>query len=121
MNYGRGLWNGKLSVEITKNLPEGSVLRIDLSKTMVTFARNHYHPEKFPNLTFIRMDANELSFGSEFGVVFSNAALHWIKAPEAALGGFLKNLKYDGVLLTQFGRRENTTEVLKTIDSILGD
>ena len=88
-----GCGDGKLSAEIARTLPEGSVLGIDLSEDMITFARNHYPQEKFPNLSFMQIDANELTFDSEFDVVFSNAVLHWIKAPETALKGFWKSLK----------------------------
>ncbi|WP_243685380.1 class I SAM-dependent methyltransferase [Methanosarcina barkeri] len=73
-----------------KNLPEGSVLGIDLSEEMITFARNHYSQEKFPNLAFMQANASELTFDSEFDIVFSNAVLHWIKVPEAALKGFFE-------------------------------
>jgi trans-aconitate methyltransferase len=116
-----GCGDGKLSAEIAGNLPEGSVLGIDLSEEMITFARNNYPPEKFPNLAFMLMDANGLTFDSEFDVVFSNAALHWIKDPKAALKGFWKSLKPDGVLLAQFGGRGNAAEVLKTVDSMIVD
>jgi trans-aconitate 2-methyltransferase len=114
-----GCGDGKLSAEIAGNLPGGSVLGIDLSEEMITFARNTYPLERFPNLTFMLTDANELNFVSEFDVVFSNAALHWIKAPEAALKKFWKSLKPDGVLLAQFGGRGNAAEVFKIIDKML--
>jgi len=114
-----GCGDGKLSAEIAKNLPEGSVLGIDLSEAMIAFARSHYPPEKFPNLSFMQMDVNKLNFDSEFDIVFSNAMLHWIKAPEAVLKGFRKSLKPDGVFLAQFGGRGNAAEVLKNVDSML--
>jgi trans-aconitate 2-methyltransferase len=114
-----GCGDGKLSAEIARSLLEGSVLGIDLSEGMITFARDHYPPEKFPNLSFMQMDAGELTFDSEFDVVFSNAALHWIKAPETALKGFFKSLKPGGALLAQFGGRGNAAEIFKIVDSML--
>ena len=80
-----GCGDGKLSAEIAMSLPEGSVLGIDLSEGMITFSMEHYPHEIFMNLFFMQMDAGELTFDSEFDVVFSNAALHWIKAPELLL------------------------------------
>ena len=62
-----------------------------------------------------------LTFNSEFDVVFSNAALHWIKSPEAALKGFWKSLKPDGEFLAQFGGRGNAAQVFKIIDLMLDD
>lgn len=116
-----GCGDGKLSAEIARNLPEGSVLGIDLSEDMITFARNHYPEDKFQNLSFMQRDASELTFDSEFDVVFSNAVLHWIKAPRTALKGFWKSLKPEGVFLAQFGGRGNAAEVIKIADSMLED
>jgi len=116
-----GCGDGKLSAEIARNLPESSVLGIDLSEGMISFARSHYPPEEFPNLSFRQMDANELTFDSEFDVVFSNAVLHWIKTPENVLKGFWKSLKPDGIFLAQFGGKGNAAEVLKIADYMLED
>jgi len=116
-----GCGDGRLSADIAYNLPEGSVLGIDLSEGMVVFAKNNYPKEQFPNLTFMQMDASELTFDSEFDVVFSNAALHWIKAPEPALKGIFRSLKPGGVLLAQFDGKGNIEEVLKIVYSMLDD
>lgn len=114
-----GCGDGKLSSEIAKNLPEGSVLGIDLSEGMITFARNHYPPEKFPNLAFMQTDASGLRFDSEFDIVFSNAAFHWIKDHEPVLKSLWKSLKPGGILLAQFGGRGNAVEIFKIVDLML--
>lgn len=117
-----GCGDGKLSAEISMRLPEGSVLGIDLSEAMVCFAKTRYPKEQFPNLSFILMDAEKLPFDSEFDVIFSNAALHWIKEPEAietVLKGFLKSLRPGGKLLAQFGGKGNAEEVLLVLNSML--
>jgi len=116
-----GCGDGKLSAEIARKLPEGSILGIDLSEEMITFARDHYPPESSPNLSFMQMDATDLSFNSEFDVVFSNAALHWIKDQEPVLKGFWKSLKPGGTLLAQLGGRGNAAEIFKIIDLMLED
>jgi trans-aconitate methyltransferase len=114
-----GCGDGKLSAEIASNLPESSVLGIDLSDAMIAFAREHYLPELFPNLSFMQIDAEDLSFDSEFDMIFSNAALHWIKDHETLLEGFWKSLKPGGKLLAQMGGKGNAADVLKIIDSML--
>lgn len=116
-----GCGDGKLSAEVAKSLPVGSVLGIDLSEEMITFARNHYPPEKFPNLAFMQINASELTFDSEFDIVFSNAVLHWIRAPETALRCFCRSLKPNGVFLAQFGGKGNIAEILKVTNSMLED
>ncbi len=116
-----GCGDGKLSAEMARKLPEGSVLGIDLSKSMITFAREHYPPENFPNLAFIQMDATDLSFNSEFDIVFSNAAIHWIKDHEPVLKGVWKSLKPGGKFMAQFGGRGNAAEILEVVDLMLED
>lgn len=116
-----GCVDGKLSAEITRTLLEVSVLGIDLSEGMITFARNHYPQEKFPNLSFMQIDANELTFDSEFDVVFSNSVLRWIGTLEIALKGFGKVSNLRGYFLAQFEGEGNAVEVLKIADSKLED
>lgn len=110
-----GCGDGKLSAEIAKNLPTGSVLGIDLSEEMVTFAMNHYPQEKYPNLTFMQTDASGLTFDSKFDIVFSNAAFHWIKDQEPVLRCLWKSLKPGGILLAQLGGRGNAGEIFKIV------
>lgn len=88
---------------------------------MVNFAKVHYPPEQFPNLALMQTDAGELPFDSEYDIIFSNAALHWIKGSEPVLKGFSRSLRTEGTLLAQFGGRENAAEILKIIDSMLED
>jgi trans-aconitate 2-methyltransferase len=114
-----GCGDGKLSAEIAKNLPEGPVLGIDLFGAMITFARNHYPPEKFPNLVFMQMGANELTFDYEFDIVYSNAAFHWMKDLEQVLKNLWKNLKPGGIFLAQSGGRGNAVEIFKIVDLMI--
>jgi trans-aconitate 2-methyltransferase len=97
---------------VVKGLP-------DLSEEMIAFVMSHYPQEKFPNLAFMQANASELTFDSEFDIVFSNAVLQWIKAPESALKGFWKSLRPGGVFLAQLGGRGNAAEILNIIDLML--
>lgn len=114
-----GCGDGKLSAEVARSLPEGSVLGIDLSEEMISFAKSRYPQEKFPNLAFMQMNASELPFNSEFDIIFSNAVLHWIKAPETALRHIRRSLKPEGAFLAQLGGKGNAAEILKIIDIIV--
>ena len=49
------------------------------------------------------IDARELPFDAEFDAVFSNAALHWIRDPDAALDGVRKALKPGGRFVAECG------------------
>ncbi|MGB9929354.1 MAG: class I SAM-dependent methyltransferase [Methanosarcina sp.] len=116
-----GCGDGKLSAEIATCLSKGSVLGVDLSEGMLAFAKSHYPPEKFPSLSFMQVDATDLPFDSEFDIVFSNAALHWIKSPETALKNFWRSLRPGGELLAQMGGKGNASEILRVTDLMLED
>jgi len=47
-----GCGDGKLTAEIVRRVPYGSVLGIDKSEDMIRFAQEHYQPDVFPNLKF---------------------------------------------------------------------
>jgi len=49
------------------------------------------------------MDGHHLSFTQEFDAVFSNAALHWMKQPNAVIGGVWRALKPAGRFVAEFG------------------
>lgn len=70
-----GCGDGTLTSQIADLVPNGEVLGIDASRGMIDAAR----PKARDNLHFARLDIDELDFDSRFGVVFSNAALHWVK------------------------------------------
>src|ERR1700732_2972517 len=42
------------------------------------------------------MDGERLEFASEFNAVFSNAALHWMRRPDAVIAGVRRALKPGG-------------------------
>ena len=69
------------------------------------------------NLQFVRMDINHLSFRCEFDVIFSNAALHWVKDHVRLLNNALKALKPQGVLLWNFAGDGNCSHFFEVIRS----
>jgi SAM-dependent methyltransferase len=49
------------------------------------------------------MDGQNLSFEGEFDAVFSNAALHWMRNPEAVIAGVRRALRQRGRFVAEFG------------------
>ncbi|MBV8361689.1 MAG: methyltransferase domain-containing protein [Deltaproteobacteria bacterium] len=49
------------------------------------------------------MDAEQLDFDGEFDAVFSNAALHWMRRPDAAIAGVWRALKPGGRFVAEMG------------------
>lgn len=49
------------------------------------------------------MDGQAMTFQNEFDAVFSNAAFHWMKRPEAVIAGAWQALKPGGRFVAEFG------------------
>jgi trans-aconitate methyltransferase len=116
-----GCGDGKVTVAIAACVPEGSVTGIDNSPEMIRFAVEHYSPATHPNLTFALVDAGHLDFAEEFDVVFSNAALHWIKDHQSLLAGIARGLCPGGRLLVQMGGKGNAAQVFEALTVLLED
>jgi SAM-dependent methyltransferase len=52
-------------------------------------------------------DGEALTFLREFDAVFSNAALHWMKRPDAVIAGVARALRPGGRFVGEFGGRDN--------------
>jgi trans-aconitate 2-methyltransferase len=80
-----GCGEGKITAQIASRVPRGSVVGIDPSGDMISFAQSHFGPATHPNLRFEVADARHLPFKNEFDFVVSFNALHWIPDQDAAL------------------------------------
>ncbi len=59
-----GCGDGKVTAELARAVPKGSVTGIDASPEMIRFARKTFPPGKHPNLEFQAMDALEITFAA---------------------------------------------------------
>ena len=107
-----GCGDGKVTAEIARNLPGGTVTGVDSSPEMIRFARDHFPHREHPNLTFSQADARTLPFSGEFDVIFSNAALHWIPDHKPVLAGIAESLCQNGKMLIQMGGKGNAEQIL---------
>jgi SAM-dependent methyltransferase len=74
-----------------------SVVGVDAAPDMISAARKR-------GLDARVMDGEGLSFSKEFDAVFSNAALHWMKAdPDAVIAGVARALKQGGRFVAEMG------------------
>ena len=114
-----GCGDGRLTAEIARKLREGFVVGIDNSENMIAFARSTYKADAYTNLLFRKEDARAIPFRDEFDVVFSNAALHWVRDHPPVLAGISRSLKRGGRTILQMGGRGNAAEVLKVLDAMI--
>ena len=114
-----GCGDGKISAQLALAAKNGNVLGIDLSADMIRLASVQFPPAKYPNLSFVRMDATDIRLSESFDVAFSNATLHWLKDHIAVLGGVHACLRSGGKILFQMGGRGNATDVFSAIGTVL--
>lgn len=60
-----------------------------------------------------------LAFEHEFDAVFSNAALHWMRPPEAVLAGVHRALKPGHRFVAEMGGHNNTAAIQVALDAVL--
>lgn len=82
------------------------VTGLDISQAMIEQARRNY-----PDLEFVQADAADFRFAEPFDAVFSNAALHWIKPPEAVVECIARALQPGGRLVAEFGAKGNIAAI----------
>jgi trans-aconitate 2-methyltransferase len=114
-----GCGDGKVTVEIAAAVPNGSVLGVDNSRSMIELAQKKYPADKFPNLNFQLADARNLHFKGQFEIVFSNATLHWIRNHGPVLAGISISLLPAGRILLQMGGRGNATAIISILNDVI--
>ncbi len=112
-----GCGDGKITAEIARLLIHGNVLGVDSSKEMIDLALKK-HLKKDLNLSFSQVDARELIFKDRFDIVFSNAALHWIKNHRPLVTGIKNSLKNNGRALLQMGGKGNAQSVFSIFETM---
>jgi SAM-dependent methyltransferase len=105
-----GCGDGALTVEIVAR--GARVLAVDASAEQVVAARER-------GLDASVMDGEKLTFDSEFDGVLSNAALHWMKRPDAVVDGIWRALKPGGRLVAEMGGAGNVATVRKALGEAL--
>jgi trans-aconitate 2-methyltransferase len=93
-----GCGDGRVTALLAKRTPDGSVLGIDISQSMIEFASSHYPKAEYPNLAFRRQDAAEISFENQFDRVVSFSTLHWVLDQERALKAIHRALVPGGTI-----------------------
>jgi len=116
-----GCGYGKVTAMLSTYLPHGKVVGIDSSEEMIAQARQSFPQNDYPNLSFLRMDARELTFREQFDVAFSNAALHWIIDHQTVLSCVKDSLDSHGRLLFQMAGKGNAQEIIAVLEEMISE
>lgn len=103
-----GCGDGPLTRAITQ--AGCAVVGVDASPAMVDAARAL-------GLEAHVMSGEALAFDQEFDAVFSNAALHWMKRPQAVISGVWRALKPRGRFVGEFGGRGNVAVIVSALEA----
>ena len=111
-----GCGDGTLTAQLAELVPDGSVLGIDASQSMIETARKNHAGA---NLRFELRDIDAIDFESEFDLVFSNATLHWIKNHERLLANVFESLKERGTARLQFAGDGNCSNLIRVVREVM--
>ncbi len=89
-----------------------NVIAVDSSTEMVRAAKSL-------GLDARVADGQSLPFNAQFHAVISNAALHWMKEPEAVIDGVWRALKPGGRFVGEFGGYGNLATIVTALESAL--
>ncbi|MEH1970826.1 MULTISPECIES: class I SAM-dependent methyltransferase [unclassified Nostoc] len=107
-----GCGTGQLTEKIAQAGAE--VMGIDYAPEMIEKARQNY-----PHLRFNVGDAQIFRVDKPLDAVFSNAVLHWIKEPDAAIASIHQSLKPGGRFVAEFGGKGNVQAIVTALESAL--
>ena len=109
-----GCGTGKLTIEIARLAPRGSVVGIDPSDDMLAKARTT--TSGAGNLRLIKTHAEDIDFIDRFDLAFSNSALHWVKDQPRAVSRTYRALKRGGRIAFQFPAQNFCREFFISVD-----
>ncbi len=109
-----GCGTGQLTDKIAQS--GAFVQGIDSSLSMISTAKVNY-----PHINFAAADARDFQVEEPLDAVFSNAVLHWIRSPEAAIDCVEKALKPGGRFVAEFGGKGNVGAIVRALLSVLSE
>lgn len=96
-----GTGDGKICSVIASKT-SGEVLGIDPSQEMITYAREHFTKERYPNLSFEVNAANSYQSNNRFDIITSFTVLHLVPNQKDAIKNLAGDLKQGGRLFVKF-------------------
>jgi trans-aconitate 2-methyltransferase len=98
-----GCGSGKITLELIRRVPRGTVYAVDAAPSMV----RHAQEAVGDRATALCQDLTELSLPEPVDVVFSNATFHWVPDHDALFAALARNMKPGARLLAQCGGKGN--------------
>jgi trans-aconitate 2-methyltransferase len=108
-----GCGSGRVTAELLAKLPDGQLLAVDGSESMIAKARERLGDD----VAYLVADLSELEIAEPVDLIFSTATFHWITDHERLFAHLHAALRSDGRLVAQCGGQGN---VAKHAEAIAG-
>jgi trans-aconitate 2-methyltransferase len=112
-----GCGSGRVTKMLLEKLPDGHVIAVDSSPSMVEHAREALDGRA----TVLRADLAELELDEQVDAVFSNAVFHWIGDHERLFGRLHAALRSGGRLVAQCGGNGNVEAFHRAAREVAGE
>lgn len=110
-----GCGSGGVTALLLERLPEGRVIAVDGSPSMVEKARENLPADR---VQFVCQDLAKLDLDERVDHVFSNATFHWVKDHEELFRRLRQSIEPGGMLVAQCGGRGNVAEVIEAMRTV---
>lgn len=91
-----GCGDGRIAAQLAKQVPQGEVIGLDPSASMIAFAKNFQKQEGIKNVDFLQGNAENFVLKNKFDVIIAIHVLHWLVDPETALKNIYNHLQPGG-------------------------
>jgi trans-aconitate 2-methyltransferase len=114
-----GCGSGRMTRHVLARVPDGRVIGVDASPSMIEHARRELGPDE--RLELAVADLAELELGEPVDAVFSNATFHWVPDHVRLFERLFVALRPGGQFEVQFGGEGNVIEFVDAIEAVSSD
>jgi trans-aconitate 2-methyltransferase len=115
-----GCGSGRVTEALLRRLPEGRVIALDSSASMIAAARERLG-QTGGRLELRQADLLELDLGAQADAILSTATFHWIADHDALFARLHEALRAGGQLVAQCGGEGNIEILRGRAAALLGD
>lgn len=109
-----GCGDGKLTKRLAILVPQGEVVGLDQSQSMLDAANKLIDETVFGRLSFVLGDAQTFNLGRSFDVITSFTALHWVHDHAAVIRNAARHLDAGGRIYFLLPHSEYCTQFVET-------
>lgn len=113
-----GCGSGDVTEALLAKLPEGRVIAVDGSPSMVEQARARLPEDR---VEVICRDLTELEMEGVADHAFSNAVFHWIHDHDRLFAGLFRAIRPGGQLVAQCGGEGNVAEIVAALEIVTAE